>query len=77
MNQTVAGDEAIAIDDFFIHAEIAGTVADELVQFFKRAFVEEEVDTLTRGEFAFFVLARTALFAAPRFGVRVTAANFF
>src|SRR3982074_1972555 len=41
---------------------------NQFVRLFKCAFVEQEVDALTGGHFAFFVLPFTALFAAAVFG---------
>ena len=56
VDQAVAGDEAVAIDDLLVHAEIAAAVAHQLVELFEGAFVEQQVDALARGEFAFGVL---------------------
>ena len=62
--------------DLFLHAEIAAAVADQLVDFLKRAFVEQQIDALARGEFSFLVLPRAAFLAASGFGDGVAAAQF-
>ena len=41
MDQTVAGDKAVAINDSVLHAEVLAAMSDELVQFFKGSFVEQ------------------------------------
>jgi hypothetical protein len=76
VDETVAGDETVAVDDLRVHAEIAAMMADELIGFLKGAGVEEEIDALTRRHFAFLVLARAALFTASRFGRGVAAREF-
>ena len=75
VDQAVAGDEAVAVDDLFLHAEIAAAMADQLVGFLERAFVEQQIDALARGELAFLVLAFAAFFAAAGFGIGVAAAQ--
>ena len=75
--EAVAGDEAVAVDDLLIHAEIAAAVADELVHLFEGAFVEQQVDAFARGELAFLVLLVPALLAAPRLGDGMAASHFF
>ena len=77
VDEAVAGDEAVAVDDLLVHAEIAAAVADEFVDFFEGAFVEQEVDAFAGGELAFFVLALAAFCAASCFGGGVAAAEFF
>ena len=51
-------------------------MADQLVEFLERAFVEQQVDALAGGEFAFVMLAGFAFLSAPGFGVGVAAAEF-
>ena len=77
VDQAVAGDEAVAVDDLFLHAEVVATVADQLVGFLEGAFIEQQVDAFARGEFAFGVLAGAALVSAARFGRGVAALQFF
>ena len=77
MDQAVAGDEAVAVDDLLVHAEVVAVVADQLVGFLEGAFVEQQVDAFARGEFAFGVLAGAALVSTARFGGRVAALQFF
>lgn len=76
MDEAVAGDEAVAVDDLFVHAEVAAVVADELVEFFEGPFVEEEMDALAGGEFAVGVLAGLALGATSGEGGGLSAAEF-
>ncbi len=77
VDQAVTGDEPVAVDHLFLHAEVLAAVADQLVHFLKRAFVEQQTDTLARGELALFVLTCAALFAASRIGDGMTPAQFF
>ncbi len=76
MNEAVAGDETVAVDDLFVHAEVAGAMADKFVELLKSAFVEKQVDALPGGEFTFLVLAGAAFGAASSLGVGVAAAEF-
>jgi hypothetical protein len=50
-------------------------MADEFVELFECAFVEEEVDAFARGEFAGFVFALATFGAATRFSFRAEAAK--
>ncbi len=77
VDQAIAGDEAVAVDDLFVHAEVVAMMADQLVGFFESAFVEQQVDAFACGELAFGVLARAALVSTARFGGRVAALQFF
>jgi hypothetical protein len=52
-------------------------VADQFIGFLEGGFVEQQVDAFARGEFAFGVLARAALFSAACFGGGVAALEFF
>ena len=76
VDEAVAGDEAVAVDDLFVHAEIAAAVANQLVDFLEGAFVEQQIDALAGGELAFLMLAGAAFFAATGFGGGVAAAQF-
>ena len=60
-----------------VHAEIVAAVAHQFVHFLEGAFVEQQVDALAGGEFAFLVLAGAALFASAVFGRSVPSAQFF
>ena len=77
MDQALAGDEAVAVDDLILHAEIARAMAHQLVHFLEGAFVEQQIDALARGKFPFLMLPRAALLAPPRFGGGMAAAQFF
>jgi hypothetical protein len=61
----------------FVHTKVVALVADELVGFFERCFIEQDVDAFARGEFAFGVLARAAFFSTARFGSGVAPPQFF
>ncbi len=74
IDRTLAGDHAVAGNLLFLHAEIGTLVLDEHVIFLERAFIEQGLDTLARGEFAFLVLAFNALLAAAE--TRTLAACF-
>jgi hypothetical protein len=76
VNESVAGDEAVAVDNLLVHAKVAGTVADEFVELLEGAFVEEQVDAFAGGELSFFVLACAAFFASSILSVGVAAAEF-
>ncbi len=77
MNQAPAGDEAVAVDHLILHAEIARVMAHQLVGFLERALVEQQIDALARGEFAFGVLLGAALLAPAGFSRGMAAAQFF
>ena len=58
-NAPIASDEAITVVLLLLHSEVGAPMRDQLVGFFKCAFVEQELDTLPRGHLALLVLART------------------
>ena len=64
----MAGDHAVAGHDLVFHPEVAAPVCHELVHFFERPGVEEEIDALARGELAAVVLAFLSVGAAAQFG---------
>ncbi len=72
-----AGDEAVAGGALLLHAKIDATMTDKFVEFFKGAFVQQQMDAFARGELAGFVFAFAAFRAAPRFGFRGLAAELF
>ena len=57
IDHPLAGDHTIARDFLFFHSEIGALMLNEHVIFFKRALIEQDLDTLARGEFALFMLA--------------------
>ncbi len=59
-----AGDDAVAGDLRFLHAEIVGAMLDEHVELLERVAVHQQLDALARGELAALVLRLDALFAA-------------
>ena len=70
IDRTPAGDDAVACHFLFGHAEIGAAMGDEHVEFFERAFVEQNVDAFARGELAATMLRLDARFTAalPRLG---------
>ena len=48
-----------------LHSEIVAAVRDEFVELLEGAFVQEQLDALPRGKFAFLVLALAAFRAPP------------
>ena len=76
VDRTPAGDDAVAGDLLLLHAEIGRAVLDEHVEFLERAFVEEDVDALARGEFAALVLGVDAILAAAEPGDLAAALEF-
>ena len=70
-----AGDEAIASRPLLLHAKIHAAVADQFVELLEGAFVQQQVDALSRGELAGLMLAFAALETASGFGFRVQAAH--
>ena len=63
----MAGDNAVARHNLVLHAEIAAAMRDQLVDFFERAVIEQEVDPLAGGELAAVVLALLSVGAAAQF----------
>ena len=72
----VAGDESVAIDFLFGHAEIVAAVRDQLVGLFEGALVEQKLDALAGGHLAFLVLALAALGASAIFSQLVAPFEF-
>ena len=66
VDRAEAGDDAVAGDFLLLHAEIAGAVLDEHVEFFERIAVHEQFDALARGELAALVLRLDARLAAAQ-----------
>jgi hypothetical protein len=71
MNQSVTRDEPVAIDYGLFHTEVAAAVANELVEFFERALVEQQIHPLARRKFAVAVLALLPFRTAPRLRARM------
>jgi hypothetical protein len=64
VDHPVAGDDAVAGILLLGHAEVGAAVLDEHVPFLERAFVEQQLEPLARGELALAVLRGDALLAA-------------
>ena len=60
----IAGDDGVAEEVLLVHAELGGPMDHELVELFKRAGIEQDVDALARGQLAALVLRFDALQAA-------------
>ena len=63
VDRAPAGDDAVAGDFGFLHAEFVAAVFDEHVELLERAFVEQKLNALARRQLAFGVLRRMALLA--------------
>src|SRR5204863_1871341 len=63
-NASIAGNESIAVVLLLLHAEISAAMRDQLIGFFKCAFIEQELDAFTRRHLALLVLARAPLRAS-------------
>jgi len=75
VNESVAGDETVPIDNLFIHAEVARAVAYEFIEFLEGAFVEQEVDSFAGGQFSIGMLAGAAFGSPASLGIRMAAAE--
>ncbi len=64
VDRAPAGDDAVAGDFLLLHAEVAGAVFDEHVEFLERALVEQQFDALARRQLAALVLRGDADLAA-------------
>ena len=74
-DSTVAGDEAVAGRALRFHAEIVGVMPDEFIEFFERAFVEQQINAFAGAELALLVFALAALGSAAGFGLAVKLAE--
>ena len=68
VHRAPAGDDAVAGDLRFLHAELVGAVLDEHVELLERVAVHQELDALARGELAALVLVVDAALAAAAAG---------
>jgi hypothetical protein len=75
VNQAVAGDEAVAIDDVLFHAELLAAMPDQFVGFDEGTLVQQQVNAFAGGELALSVLPLAAFVAASGFGAGVTPAQ--
>jgi hypothetical protein len=65
-----ARDEAVASGAVLLSAEIHATVADKLVELFKSAFIEKQMNAFAGGKLTSLVLALAAFRAATGLGFR-------
>src|SRR5713226_5367621 len=56
IDQAVGGDDSVAGIDFFLHPKVARAMFDQLIEFLKRAVIEQELDALARSQLAGGVL---------------------
>src|SRR5262249_55671843 len=77
VDAAVAGDETVARRPLLLHPEVGALVADELVEFFERAFVKQQPYPLARAHLALFVLALATLGASALLCFGVALAEFF
>ena len=69
VDAAVAGDDPVAKDALLGQAEVGVAVDDKRVELVKGAFVEQQVDALAGGQFAFGVLLLDAALAAAFHGL--------
>ena len=67
-DSAVAGHDAITREDLLLHPEVVGAVGNEGSDLLEGSGVQEEVDTLPRGEFPLSVLLIDAGLAAAEVG---------
>ena len=77
IDRAPAGDDAIAGDLGAVHAEIGAAVGDEHVVFLERAFVEQDVEALARGQLALGMLRVDARLPAAHARFLAAAFQFF
>src|SRR6267142_1868365 len=75
IDQSMAGDDAVAGIDLLVHPEILRTMLDQLVELLKRSFVEQELDSLARSHLAVGVLLLDAHGATACFRALLTFAK--
>jgi len=70
-------DEAVAIDNLFIHSEVVAAMPDQLAGLLERPFIEQQIDSFAGGEFPFGVLPLAPFITPTRLGRRVPPAQLF
>ena len=70
VDHAVASHHTITWNFLVGHAEVGAPVFDKHVPLFESAFVEQDLDTLTRGEFAFGMLRIDTLLPTAQAGSR-------
>ena len=71
-----AGDHAVACRFAFGHAEIGRAMRHKHIEFFKRAFVEQKLHPLARGQLAFRVLCLDTALSPARAGRNAASFKF-
>ncbi len=61
IDQPMAGDNAIAADFLILHPEIGAVMFDKHVPFFKRAWIQQQIQPLPRGQLSLAVLGFNSL----------------
>jgi len=68
LRKCACGNHTVAGILLFVQAEIGRTMHDELVEFLKAAFIQEEIDSFARRHLAGCPLLFDSFFAAAFFG---------
>src|SRR6202034_3571464 len=76
LDAAVTSDKAVAVELLLGHAEVVTSMRDELVGFFEGAIVEQELNALPRGHFAFLMLAFAPLLASTFLGKSIALFQF-
>lgn len=76
IDASVTGDETISVVFALRESEVVGAVGDEAIGFFKRAFIQQELDPLPRRHLPVLMLTFTALFPAAFLRQLVAALQF-
>lgn len=76
MDVAITSNEAISVENLVVHTEVTAAVADEGVELFEGAFVEEEVDALAGSHLAVAALAFETIGASAEFGIGAAAFEF-
>src|SRR6266404_2046136 len=70
IDQTVTGNYAVAGIELFLHAKISRAMDHQLIEFFKRSFIQQELDALARGQLVCGVLLLNARGTAAGFSLK-------
>ena len=66
VDHAMAGHDAVAQVTLAVETKIGGSMSHERVELHERLWVEQQLEALTRGELAAFVLLIDALFPSPK-----------
>ena len=71
IDQAMTGDHAVARIDLLVETEVFRAMHDELIELFKRAFVQQELNPFARSHLSRFVLLLYARSAAALLGLQL------